>query len=354
MGARQSRALPGDAAPDGRTQPNARGYSYESGIRRITVTSAGRLELNGRLLDLRGVNLHEQNITTGAALSLAQMQQLIEWVKDAGATIVRAHYPLNPEMEEMADRDGILLWSEIPVYQVAPQYLGERSWQASALALLRDNIETNQSHPSILLWSVGNELPTPATAGEASYISRAAALARRLDPTRPVGMAVSAWPGVACQRAYAPLDVIGINDYFGWFDAGGGTTDDRDELSPFLDFERSCYPNQALMVSEFGFDGDRVGPVDDRGTYAFQDDSIAFHLGVFAAKPWLSGAIYFSLQDFASRPGYDGSNPIGTPPFVTNGLFDVDGNPKPALAVVQAIYRATVQIAPTRSPGRRG
>ncbi len=48
-------------------------------------------------------------------------------------------------------------------------------------------------------------------------------------------MAISDWPGVACQAAYAPLDVIGFNDYFGWFDAGGGATDDRDELGPFLD-----------------------------------------------------------------------------------------------------------------------
>ena len=73
-----------------------------------------------------------------------------------------------------------------------------------------------------MLWSIGNELPTPATPNEANYIAAAAALAHRLDPTRPVGMAITDWPGVPCQAAYAPLDVIGFNDYFGWFDAGGG------------------------------------------------------------------------------------------------------------------------------------
>ncbi len=336
------------------------GYTYHSGIREIRVSAAGRLELNGRLLDLRGVNLHEQNIDTGAALSLSQLKQLISWVRGLGATIIRAHYPLDPELEQMADQDGILLWSEVPVYQVAARYLAEPSWRARAVSLLADNIETNQNHPSILLWSVGNELPTPATGGEADYISQAVTEAHALDPTRPVAMAVSDWPGVACQSAYAPLDVIGVNEYFGWFDAGGGTTDDRDELGPFLDSVRACYPDQALMVSEFGFDANRSGPVEVRGTYAFQDDAIEYHLGVFATEPWLSGAIYFNLQDFAAKPGYDGANPLGTPPFVTNGLLDLYGNQKAAFAIVQSIYDQTVQIAPLsaardsrRAPARR-
>ena len=81
-------------------------------------------------------------------------------------------------------------------------------------------------------------------------------------------MAISNWPGVACQKAYAPLDVIGDNEYFGWFDAGGGGDDDRDALGPFLDFVHACYPTKALMVTEFGFDANRDGPVEERGTYA--------------------------------------------------------------------------------------
>ena len=121
------------------------------------------------------------------------------------------------------------------------------------------------------------------------------------------------------EAAYAPLDVIGLNDYFGWFDAGGGATDDRDALSPFLDSFRACYPTQALLVSEFGFDGSRDGPVEVRGTYAFQANTVAFHLGVFATKPWLSGAIYWMLQDLVAWPGWDGDDPSGTPPFEQKG-----------------------------------
>ena len=104
-------------------------------------------------------------------------------------------------------------------------------------------------------------------------------------------MAISDWPGVACQAAYAPLDVIGFNDYFGWFDAGGGSTDDADALGPFLDSLHACYPSKALFVSEFGFEANRNGPVEERGTYQFQAAAAEYHLGVFASKPYLSGAM---------------------------------------------------------------
>lgn len=321
------------------------GYFTYSGIRTITV-NGGRLELNGRLLNLRGVNLHEQTLQTGAAMTPAQDAQLISWVRELGATVIRAHYPVGPEMEEMADRDGILIWSEVPVYQVQSQFLDQPGWLAQAHAMLEDNILSNQNHPSILLWSIGNELPSPATPAEARYIAGAAALAKRLDPTRPVGMAVSNWPGLGCQAAYAPLDVIGDNEYFGWFDAGGGGDDDRDALGPFLDTVRACYPTKAIMITEFGFDANRDGPVDERGTYEFQSDSVAFHLGVFATKPWLSGAMYFALQDYVAFPTYSGGDPRPDPPFNQKGLVDFAGNPKPGFPVVSQIYHSTQQIAP--------
>jgi beta-glucuronidase len=322
-------------------------YFTYSGVRTIAVTSDGRLTLNGHLLDLRGVNLHEQASGYGAALDVAQMQQLMAWVQEVGATLIRAHYPLNPAMEEMADQDGILLWNEIPVWGVASRYLNQPAWVKYAHSVETDNILTNQNHPSILLWSVANELPTPATHPEATYIAGAVKLAHKLDPTRPVGMAISDWPGVGCTSAYKPLQIIGFNDYFGWFDAGGGSTDDRDSLSPFLDYLRACYPTKALFVSEFGFEGSRSGPVEERGTYQNQANQAAFHLTVFASKPWLSGAIWFALQDFAARPGWTGGDPEGDPPYVQKGLVDLAGNLKqPVWDVVQSIYKGTVQIAP--------
>ena len=320
------------------------GYFTYSGIRSITVTPDGRLELNGLPLHLRGVDLHEQNLRTGAALSSAQLHKLVGWVRELGATLIRSHYPLNPQIEEMADRDGILIWSEIPLWHSALPYLANPLLVGRAHRMLAENIMVNQNHPSVLLWSVGNELPTPAPPAERRYIASAAAIAHRLDPTRPVGMAISDWPGIGCQSAYAPLDVIGYNDYFGWFGAGDGSTDDRDALSPFLDGLRACYPTKAIMISEFGVEGNRHGPFLERGTYEFQSNAAAFHLHVFAAKPWLSGAIYWLLQDFAGYPGANGGDPWGDPPFIQKGLVGVYGNRKPAFWVVRRIFRSTVQV----------
>jgi beta-glucuronidase len=332
-------------ASDAKGRKLASYFTY-SGIRTIAVTSDGRLTLNGHLLDLRGVNLHEQAQGYGAALDLAQMQQLMGWVQEVGATLIRAHYPLSPEMEEMADQDGILLWNEIPAWGVASRFLNQPAWLTYAHSVLTRNILTNQNHPSILLWSVANELPTPATHSEATYIAGAVALAHKLDPTRPVGMAIADWPGVACSSAYKPLQIMGFNEYFGWFDAGGGSTDDRDSLSPFLDYLRACYPTKAIFVSEFGFEGSRNGPVEERGTYQNQVNQAAFHLTVFASKTWLSGAIWFALQDFAARPGWTGGDPLGTPPYVQKGLVSLSGALKPVFSVVQSIYKGTVQISP--------
>ncbi len=324
------------------------GYVDYSGIRSITVVN-GHLELNGRQLHIRGVNMHEQNVLTGAALSPAQLATLMGWMKELGATMIRAHYPLNPEIEEMADRDGILLWSEVPVYQINDKYFRQASWLRQALALVKTNIQTNQNHPSVAIWSIGNELPQTVDSGEANYISKAAALAHQLDPTRPVGLAIKDWPGLPCQAAqYAPLDVIGVNEYFGWFDVGGGVTDDRDALGPFLNTVHQCLPTKAIMMTEFGVDANRSGPVEERGTYAFQANTAAYDLGVFAARPWLSGALYFLIQDYPAYPGYNGGNPLPSPPFNNKGLVDLYGNLKPAFGVVQSIYENTVQIGHER------
>jgi beta-glucuronidase len=330
-------------------------YVTYSGIRSIKVLD-GLLELNGRQLHLRGVGLQEQSTTTGGALTPAQIEQLIDWVREIGADLIRVQYPADPLLEELADRYGILIWSEVPVYQVLPTYLAQASTVALAHTMLEDNILDNENHPSILLWSIGNELTTPADASETSYIAGATKLAHQLDPTRPVGLAVESWPGVPCQAAYAPLDVIGLNEYFGWYDENDGATSDRAGLSPFLDSFRSCYPHQAIMVSEFGFEASEDGPVEQQGTYAFQSNSIAYHLGVFDEKPWLGGAVYWALEDFVCRPEWAGGNPDPDPPIFQKGLIDLAGNLKPSFAGVQQAFRATAQVGPVANatPPRTG
>ena len=160
-----------------------------------------------------------------------------------------------------------------------------------------------------------------------------------MDPTRPVGLAVAAYPSSLCQAAqYKSLDVLGLNDYFGWYPGPSGQIFDRTKLSGYLDAARACYPDKALMITEFGAEANRDGPVEEKGTWAFQQDWINYQLGVFATKPWLSGAIYWALNEFWVRPGWDGGNPRPTSPIHQKGLITYDGVRKPAWADVQRSF----------------
>jgi beta-glucuronidase len=247
-------------------------------------------------------------------------------------------------MQELADREGLLVWSEIPVYAVKTPYLKRAEVRKLAAHELEDNILANQNHPSIMLWSIGNELSSQPGPVQSYYIDRATREAKALDPTRPVGLAVAGYPSAGCRPQYAALDVIGINDYFGWYPGPNGQIADRTLLSDYLDSVRQCYPNKALVVSEFGAEANRDGPVEEKGTYAFQQDFVNYHLGVFATKPWLSGAIYFALQEFRVRPDWDGGNPRPQPPIHQKGLVSFDGVRKPAFFDVQRIFLATKQF----------
>jgi beta-glucuronidase len=212
--------------------------------------------------------------------------------------------------------------------------------------MLANNILTNGSHPSIIVWSIQNELSSRVGPSQGALIRQQAALAHRMDPSRPVGLAVAAYPSAGCQAGYGPMDVIGVNDYFGWYPGPGGTLADEDGLSPYLDSVHACYPNKALVVTETGAEANRDGPEEEKGTYAFQSDFANFHFGVYATKPYLSGAVWWGLQEFRVRPTWDGGNPRPSSPVHTKGLITQDGVRKPAFFELERIFHATQQIAP--------
>jgi beta-glucuronidase len=138
--------------------------------------------------------------------------------------------------------------------------------------------------------------------------------------------------------------VIGINEYFGWYPGPSGSLFDRNVLSGYLDAVRRCYPRHAIMITEFGAEANRDGSVEDKGTWAFQQDFVNYHLGVFATKPWLSGALYWALNEFRVRPEWEGGNPWSLPPLHQKALVSYDGLRKPAWADVQRWFSQTGQF----------
>ena len=96
-------------------------------------------------------------------------------------------------------------------------------------------------------------------------------------------------------------------------------------------------------MSEFGAEANREGPVEEKGTWAFQQDFVNFHLSVHNSKPWLSGSIYWALNEFRVRPNWDGGNPRPAPPIHQKGLVTYDRRRKPAFFDVQRLFGATPQ-----------
>ena len=330
------------------------GYKLKSGVRSVKISQDGLLLLNGRRVNLRGVGLHEDSKEQGFAVDNALREKLVDDAKELGASMIRTHYPMHPYTHELADRKGLLIWSEIPVYAVKTRYLAKRTVRAQAARELAKNIETFANHPSVMIWSIANELSSRPGPVQSYYIKRAAAQAKRLDPTRPVGLAVAGYPSAGCQPEYAPLDVVGINEYFGWYPGANGSLFDRKGLSPFLDQVRACYPKKAVIVTEFGAEANREGPVEEKGTYAYQREYVNFNLATFATKPWLSGALYWALNEFRVRPGWDGGNPRPNPPIHQKGLTAYGTFArKPAFADAQASFRATEQLGGGVAPVAR-
>jgi beta-glucuronidase len=320
-------------------------YALYSGIRSIAVKK-GRLLLNGAPVHFRGFFMHEDDPVQGGAVPHEREEQFVNLAKATGATVLRTHYPFSPYMHELADRNGLMIWSEIPVYQVPSKVLADAGVRKLAARMLTDNIGANGNHPSVMTWSIANELHARTTNVEESYIHSQAALARKLDPTRPVSMATQGYTSVGCRKsAYAPLQMLGLNSYFGWYQGPNGELADRDNLSPALDYLHRCYPGKSLVVTEFGAEANRAGPDDERGTYGFQAELNDFHLRVYATKPWLGGAMG-TLMTFKCRPHWNGGNPRPNPPYHDKGVFDYLGNAKPAASVVSQWYHQTVQYGP--------
>jgi beta-glucuronidase len=316
-------------------------YTVHTGIRTLRVNRLGRVELNGRELNLRGASIHEDNPMLGAAIGPPQMRTTMGWLLKLGAHMTRAHYPLHPYFLEMCDRKGILVWSEIPVYRMRSSLFANAEVRAKALRMLRTEILRDRNHPSVMVWSIGNENASRPGTGLRKYIRKAERTAKQLDPTRLVGIATSGFPTVPKQSIYLELDALGINDYFGWYNGPRGTISDRLQLGGYLNRLHSDYPNQALFITEVGAEANRPGPAEEKGTYAFQTDFLRYHLDVFRQEPFINGALIWNLRDFRVKPGWAGGNPKPNPPVNEKGLVDDSNRPKPAFSLVSQIFHST-------------
>ena len=330
-------------------------YRATFGVRKIDPRPGGVILLNGKRLNLRGASIHEDDLKEGGALSQRTRTLLVNRLKNLGATITRSHYPLHPAFIEAFDRAGIMYWVDAPVYQIPTSLWvrpGVRSLATRAATL---TVKQNINHPSILTWSLANE---PAEAGPnlgsyapavVRYIRDASRAVREVDDTRLVGLDRQSRIGEpVTTEAHQYLDVLGVNDYFGWYrsvienrpDLPWSTTAD---LSGYLDQVHAANPDLPLVITEFGAEATRSGPVEQKGTYEFQRRFAMDHLAIHGSKRFVNGSIYWALRDFRVHQTWQGGAPdeYAQPPWHNKSLIEQDNTRKPVFLDVAGLYRRT-------------
>jgi beta-glucuronidase len=264
------------------------------GFRTVEVRGT-QILLNGSPIFLRGVSIHaEAPYRTGRACNDEDMKTLLGWIQELGGNYIRlAHYPHDERMTRLADRMGILVWSEIPVYW-AVQF-DNPAVLAKAEQQLIEMIRRDRDKASIMLWSVANE--TPITRARIEFLKALIAKTRELDPARLVTAALlvraEGMTKIIDDPLGEALDVIGFNEYIGWYEH---TPEDADKTVWKTPYEKP------LIVSEFGGDAKYGlhGDSDQRWTEEYQANLYRHQLLMLKGIGQLRGMSPWVLMDFRS------------------------------------------------------
>jgi beta-galactosidase len=323
----------------------------QTGVRAVQVIG-GLLYLNGRRVQLRGASIQEDVPGRGPALRPSDIAQIVGELKALGANVTRAQYGLSEEMMSALDRDGILLWNQAPVYHRDIE-LRSPDGRAFAMSQVLGNVLAARNHACLLANSIDNEpvsIPDHRP-GTRQFLFRASKIVRRLDPSTPTAIDIAVKPNVPFQRSLTWVDLLGLNSYFGWYTGRAATSiANFSDWEPTLQAIRKSYPSQGLVVTEFGAEASFHGPVTQKGSYEFQSDYLSKSLDIVDGTPFLGGAIYWTLREFAVKPHWDGG--AGLPVAMRNslhhkGLLAYDGTPKPAWQVAHDRFTGTPLYVPT-------
>jgi len=313
------------------------------GFRSIEVRGTDIL-LNGKPVFLRGISIHEEApLRPGRAWSDDDARTLLSWAKELGCNFVRlAHYPHNESMLRMADQMGVLVWGEVPVYWTIqwenPQTLHNAENQ------LNEMIARDHNRAALIIYSVANE--TPISDARNRFLRQLIQNAHSADSTRLVSAALQAREVVEETRITihlddpiaSDLDVLGNNEYIGWYVRRPGEADSIDWVSAY---------DKPLIMSELGGDAlfGRHGDPSTRWTEEYQENLYEHQIVMLKRIPFLRGMTPWILKDFRS--------PRRTLPciedyFNRKGLVSNHGEKKKAFFVLQKFYRELQSAQPPK------
>lgn len=325
--------------------PGESGYRAPVGLREIK-RRGGTMYLNGHRLTVHGASIHEDVRHRGDALLPGDMDRLVTGLKAIGANATRSQHPLNPALLERLDAAGILVWQGVgPVDAPGAWTSTTRRLQAQSAGRVRATLFQEQTHPSIVAWTLANEVAGEGHfGGQAGYIDTMARELHRRDPGRLV--AVDVWgphaPVGLLGQLYRNVDAIGFTDYLGWYElplANAATV--RAAVTARMQVARKTFAGKVLIVSEFGAEANNTNPQRRPGGYAFQAKLLREHIETYKSLPGLDGMLVWDLRDFALSPDFAGGSIRREVPAIRirrginqKGLIDYSGDPKPALRTV--------------------
>jgi beta-glucuronidase len=305
------------------------------GVRSVEIRDR-HLLINGERVRLTGMARHEDSPWEGLAETAGTIRHDFDDMKALHTTLSRpVHYPQSPLVLDYADRHGILLIPEIPVWQFSEAQLSDPRVLALAQRQMREMIEEAGNHPSVFAWSVANE-SAMGTPGGIAYFRAMRDMIRKLDPDRYVSFADDNLPKLerADSSAADDADFVMMNQYFGSWHGPAAA------LIPALDKVDALFPRKMVIISEMGFAGIFAkGPAEaDQARIKTMQDQMP----LLAARDWIAGTILWCYQDYKSPRNLW---PGATEGYVEHGVVDEARQRKPSYETWKKLTRPAALTA---------
>ncbi len=325
-------------------------YSLDIGIRTIAV-EGDRLLLNGAPIKLLGFGRHEDFPVVGKGLLPALIVKDYDLMRWIGANSFRTtHYPYSEQMMQLADQLGFMIIDETPAVGLFFTEPGLERRNKLCKQYIRELIDRDKNHPSVIMWSLANEPHTAQPEARATYYSKnfkvvdhssheaavqafrdQAELARELDPTRP--LTIVSHEG-ATEEAWRFVDVMSLNRYFGWYTELGRIDAGVERLSHEIDVVHEHFPGP-FILTEFGTDtipGQHAEP-PEMFSEEYQVEFLSKYIEMMNIKPFVVGQHIWNLCDFKTSQGV-----IRMGGYNYKGVFTRDRRPKLAAHQIRKMW----------------
>ena len=272
--------------------------------------------LNGKNVPLHGVARHQDRLDKGWAISKADHEEDVALIKELGANTIRlAHYQHDQYFYSLCDKEGFVLWAEIPFIS---QFIPSEEAYNNTISQMTELVAQNYNHPAICFWGISNEILIGVDREDLRQNLRDLhELAKSMDPSRLTTMAQVSMTPMDSEHNYI-TDVVSYNHYFGWY---GGEVE---ENGPWLDKFHAMHPDKCLGVSEYGAENilmwHSAEPENHDYTEEYANHYHQEMLKTFAKRPYLWATHQWNCFDFAA----DARNEGGVQGRNSKGLITYD------------------------------